>query len=69
MKKEKEEAILRALERTINHLEDANTFLGEAYELFSKYNEQYGKYKECLILIGQTVDFAKKNIERLLEHI
>jgi len=57
------------LQRAINHLEDANNFLGEAYGIFSKYGEHYGKYKEYLLAIGQTIEFAKQNIEKILEHI
>jgi uncharacterized protein (DUF488 family) len=57
------------LQRAINHLEEANRFLGEAYGVFSKYGDHYGKYKEYLIAVGQTIEFAKENIERLLEHI
>lgn len=57
------------LQRAINHLEEANRYLGQAYEMFSNYGNHYGKYKEYLIAVGQTIEFAKQNIERLLDHI
>ena len=57
------------LQRAINHLEDANNFLAEAYGMFAKYGNHYGKYKEYLIGIGQMIEFAKENLERILEYI
>jgi len=57
------------LERAINHLDEANNFLGQAYEMFAQHGEYYGKYKEYLLAIGQTIEFAKQNIEKILEHI
>jgi len=61
--------IRERLQRGINHLEKANKFLGQAYEVFGEYGDHYGKYKEYLIAVGQTIEFAKENIERLLDHI
>lgn len=57
------------LQRAINHLEEANRFLGEAYEVFSKYGDHYGKYKEYLLGVGEMIEFAKLNIERMLDYI
>ena len=57
------------LQRAINHLEDANTFLGQAYEMFAEYGDYYGKYKEYLLAIGQTIEFAKENIKKIMEFI
>ena len=57
------------LQRAINHLEEANNFVGQAYEMFNQYGNYYGKYKEYLLAIGQTIEFAKENIQKILEFI
>ena len=50
-------------------LDESQNYLAQAYSQFAQYGEYYGKYKEYLTGIAQTIEMAKEYIDKLLEVI
>jgi len=44
------------------------SYLGEAYEMYDRYGEYYGKQKEFILAIAKTIVFAKESIQKLHEN-
>jgi len=55
-------------ERAMWHLDQALAFMGEAYQMYDKYGNYYGKQKDFIVAIAKAIVSTKESIQKLYEN-